>query len=71
MGQALVIDCRDLAEGDAITMDRVRRYGTLAEEADFLLLTWDGISAGEQRRILEIYPCVDDEVLDHIIQGHL
>ena len=23
-GRALVIDCRDLAEGDAITMDRVR-----------------------------------------------
>ena len=47
VGQALVIDCRDLMEGDAITMDRVRRRISC-------FLIWDGISAGEQRRILEI-----------------
>ena len=70
VGQALVIDCRDLAEGDAITMDRVRRYGALAEEADFLLfnLGWDKRWGTEA--YFGNYPCVDDEVLDHIIKGH-
>lgn len=54
VGQALVIDCRDLAEGDAITMDRVRRYGPWQRRRISCFLIWDGISAWEQRRILEI-----------------
>ena len=37
IGRALVIDCRDLPEGAAITMDRVRPYGDKARQADFLL----------------------------------
>ena len=37
IGRALVIDCRDLAEGEAITMDHIRRYGDQADRADFLL----------------------------------
>ena len=37
VGRALVIDCRDLPEGAAITMDRVRPYGDKARQADFLL----------------------------------
>ena len=43
IGKALVIDCRDLAEGEAITMDRLRKAGEKAERADFLLfnLGWD------------------------------
>ena len=56
-----MIDCRDLMEGDAITMDRVRRYGALAEEADFLLfnLGWDKRWGTEA--YFGNYPCVDDE----------
>ena len=69
IGQALVIDCRDLADGAAITMDRILKYGEKAERADFLLfnLGWDkrwGTDAyyGD-------FPCMDDDVLDYIIRG--
>ena len=43
MGRALVIDCRDLKEGEAISMKQILRYGEKAEEADFLLFYsgWD------------------------------
>ena len=37
IGKALVIDCRDLNEGEPITMDLIRIHGSKAEEADFLL----------------------------------
>ena len=70
IGKALVIDCRDLAEGEAITMDRLRKAGEKAERADFLLfnLGWDqqwGTDA-----YFGDYPCIDDEVLDYIIKGN-
>ena len=31
VGKALVIDCRDLGEGDTITIDRIKKYGKKAE----------------------------------------
>lgn len=69
IGRALVIDCRGLAEGSDITMAHLWKYGSLVEEADFLLFYtgWDekwGTDAyfGE-------YPCIDMEVLEYIIQG--
>ena len=70
VGQALVIDCRDLAEGDAITMDRVRRYGTLAEEADFLLfnLGWDKRWGTDS--YFGDYPCLDEQVMQYILAGN-
>ncbi len=43
IGKALVIDCRGLKEGEAITMACLKPYGDRAERADFLLfcLGWD------------------------------
>ena len=69
LGKALVIDCRDLEEGQAITLDRVKRYGARAVEADFLLfnLGWDKRWGTET--YFGDYPCVDDEVLDFILAG--
>ena len=69
LGRALVIDCRDLKEGDAITMEHIRKYGEKVEQADFLLfnLGWDkhwGTDA-----YFGNYPCMDMEVLDYIITG--
>ncbi len=69
IGMALVIDCRDLQEGDAITMAYLRRYGHKVIRADFLLfnLGWDkrwGTDA-----YFGDYPCIDDEVLEYIIKG--
>ena len=37
VGKALVIDCRDLKEGETITIDRITKYGSKAVEADYLL----------------------------------
>lgn len=70
IGKALVIDCRELPEGGVITMEHLRRYGDLVDQADFLLfyLGWDrfwGTAA-----YFGDYPCINDEVLEHIIQGH-
>ena len=67
VGRALVIDCRDLPEGAAITMDRVRPYGDKARQADFLLfnLGWDkrwGTDA-----YFGDYPCIDGDVLQFIL----
>jgi len=69
IGKALVIDCRDLPEGSAITMEKVRKYGNKAEQADFLLfnLGWDKYWGTEA--YFGDYPCVDDEVLNYIIAG--
>lgn len=70
IGKALVIECRDLKEGGVITMERIQKYGEKAGKADFLLfnLGWDkrwGTDA-----YFGDYPCIDEEVLDYIIQGN-
>lgn len=69
IGKALVIDCRDLEEGDAITMRQIEPYGEKAEQAEFLLfdLGWDkrwGTDA-----YFGDYPCLDDAVMDYILAG--
>ena len=70
IGKALVVDCRELREGDAITMERIRACGERAAQADFLLfnLGWDKRWGSEA--YFGNYPCVDEEVLDYIIAGH-
>lgn len=59
LGRALKIDCRDLKEGEAISPERIRRYGTAAEEAEFLLfcLGWDARWGTEE--YFGDYPCLD------------
>lgn len=70
IGKALVIDCRELKEGQAITMDCLTKYREKTKQADFLLfnLGWDkrwGTDA-----YFGDYPCIDDEVLEYIIHGN-
>lgn len=70
IGKALVIDCRQVPEGGAITMELLERYGAKVEQADFLLfcLGWDKRWGTES--YFGDYPCVDDGVLEHIMGGH-
>ncbi len=70
LGRALVIDCRDLKEGDAITMEHIRKYGDKANQADFLLfnLGWDKFWGTDE--YFGNFPCMDMEVLDYIIAGN-
>ena len=58
-----------LKEGEAITIEQLKPYGDLVEKAEFLLfnLGWDkrwGTDA-----YFGDYPCVDDEVLELIMNG--
>lgn len=70
IGKALVIDCRDLQEGQFITMDHIRRYGVKASQADFLLfnLGWDKYWGADA--YFGDFPCMDMEVLDFILAGN-
>lgn len=69
IGRALVVDCRMLVEGEAITVEQLRPYGDKVTQAEFLLfnLGWDKRWGTEA--YFGDYPCVDDEVLDLIIDG--
>lgn len=69
IGRALVIDCRALREGDAITMAQLRPYGEKARQADFLLFCTGWDSRWGTEAYFGDYPCVDDEVLDYILRG--
>lgn len=67
IGKALVIDCRDLKEGEPISMEYIRKKGEKVKEADFLLFNtgWDKL--WESDAYFGDYPCIDDEVLDFVL----
>lgn len=69
LGRALVIDCTHLREGEAITMKELRKYGGLEDTVDFLLfyLGWDARWGNDS--YFGDYPCIDEEVLQHILDG--
>ena len=68
-GKALVIDCRDMEDGQSITMSRINCYREKADAADFLLfnLGWDRYWGRDS--YFGDYPCIDSDVLDYILQG--
>ena len=70
VGKGLVIDCRDLNEGEDITLDCILKYGKKAEKVDFLLFNtgWDKYWGTD--KYFEDYPCVNDEVLDYVLNGN-
>ena len=70
VGKGLVINCRDLNEGEDITLDCILKYGKKAEEVDFLLFNtgWDKYWGTD--KYFGDYPCVNDEVLDYVLNGN-
>ena len=70
LGQALVINCRSLKEGDAITMDFLRKYGKKTDNADFLLFNTGWDKKWGSPAYFGNYPCLDDDVLDYVMQGN-
>lgn len=70
IGKALVIDCSDLTEGALITIDHLRKYGDKVNHADFLLFHtgWDKYWGMDL--YFGDYPCIDEQVLNVIIQGN-
>ncbi len=70
IGKALVIDCRDLKEGQSISIEHICKNREKVDKANFLLfnLGWDkwwGTDA-----YFGNYPCIDDDVLDFVISGN-
>ena len=67
VGKALVIDCRDVAEGGEIGMEHIDK--TLANEADFLLFNtgWD-IHWGKEKYFGE-YPVVSMDVCQYLLDS--
>lgn len=70
IGKGLVIDCRDLKEGEDITLDCILKYGKKAEEVDFLLFNtgWDKYWGTD--KYFSDYPCVNDDVLHYVLNGN-
>ncbi|MGN0702826.1 MAG: cyclase family protein [Lentihominibacter sp.] len=68
VGKALVIDCRDLNEGDCITIDKINAVKDKADKAEFLLfmLGWDKRWGSDD--YFKDYPYIDEEVTDYIIK---
>ncbi len=70
IGKAIVIDCRDLEEGQSISMDYINQSREQAEAADFLLfnLGWDKRWGTDS--YFGDYSCIDDSVLEFIMAGN-
>lgn len=70
IGKALVIDCRDLKEGQSISIEYIYNNREKVDKADFLLfnLGWDKWWGTET--YFGNYPCIDDDVLDFVISGN-
>lgn len=70
IGKALVIDCRNVQEGQPISLERVHAAGEKVRQADFLLfnLGWD--KYWKTPAYFGNYPCLDDEVLDFVLAGN-
>lgn len=68
-GKAIVIDCRDLGEGDLISRERIEAYGAAAREADYLLFNtgWDRYWGEE--RYFGNYPYLSPEAVELILEA--
>ena len=70
IGKALVINCRNLKEGEEITLQHITTYGVKAAKADFLLfnLGWDEL--WNTPAYFGDYPRLADDALDFILSGN-
>lgn len=69
IGRALVIDCRHLGAGDAITMRELAPYGEDVHHVDFLLFCTGWDKKWNTPDYFGDYPCIDKAVLELILGG--
>lgn len=67
IGQAIVIDCRQIKSGGPITMKEVERSGEDVKYADFLLFNTGWGKFWGSKEYFGDYPCIDDDVLNFIL----
>ena len=70
VGRALVIDCTDLQDGQRVPLTSITRYGSKAEEADFLLFRFGWDRFWGTPAYFGNYPYLSDEAVDFIIAHH-
>ncbi len=69
VGNALIIDCKHLAEGDKITMDEIAAKGIdKARKADYLIFMTGWDKRWGDKSYFGDYPVVNDEVADFAIE---
>jgi kynurenine formamidase len=70
VGKALVINCSDLKEGQAISMRYIKQQKHKADAVDFLLFRTGWEQYWGTERYFGEYPCIDGEVADYIVKSH-
>ncbi|MBR6594200.1 MAG: cyclase family protein [Clostridia bacterium] len=69
VGKALVIDCKGLKDGEAITLKHLEPYGDKVCKAEFLLFNTGYDRHWGTDEYFGDYPCIDTDVLELIIRG--
>ena len=69
IGKAIVINCKELKEGEAITMQHLAPYQDKLSKVDFLLFNLGYDKYWGTDTYYGDFPCINDEVLDFIIHS--
>ena len=69
VGKALVIDCRDLAEGSTVTLAHLAPYGDKVKRADFLLFCFGWDKKWGTPDYFEGYPILGEDVMALLLAG--
>ena len=67
VGSRVVIDVSSRHEGESITVNDIRPYGTIADKADFLLFYTGWDTYWGQEKYFGDYPAVDDSVISYVM----
>lgn len=67
VGSGVVIDVSSRHEGESITVNDIRPYGTIADKADFLLFYTGWDTYWGQEKYFGDYPAVDDSVISYVM----
>ena len=67
VGYGLVIDCRDLKEGDRITMDRINAVKEKADKAEFIVFNTGWDKNWYKPEYFGDYPYITEEVAKYLI----
>jgi len=69
VGSALVIDCRDIPQNGTVTLERIKSYGSDADEAEFLLFNYGWDRYWGRTEYFEGYPCLGDDAVEYVISS--